>query len=100
MAFKIFVTIAYGILVFIGGIIGYSRAGSKQSLIAGSIAGLLLLSAAIAQFLNIGFGLILAKIVILLLLVVFTIRLIKTRKFMPAGLMVVTGVIGLIIISA
>ncbi len=96
MSLKIFATIVYGILVFVGGIIGYSRAGSKKSLIAGSIAGLLLVFAAIAQIFNLGFGLVLAKIVTLILLVVFTIRLIKTRKFMPAGLALVTGTIALI----
>ena len=99
MSLKIFVTIAYGIIVLVGGFIGYSRAGSKKSLIAGAIAGILLLLAAIAQGLNIGFGLILAKIVTLLLLVVFTIRLIKTRKFMPAGLSLVIGIIALTIMS-
>ena len=36
MSLKIFVTIAYGIIVLVGGFIGYSRAGSKKSLIAGA----------------------------------------------------------------
>ncbi|MGF1486116.1 MAG: TMEM14 family protein [Prochloraceae cyanobacterium] len=100
MSLKILITVAYGIIVLVGGAIGYSRAGSKKSLIAGAIAGLLLLSAAIAQSLNFGFGLILAKIVTLLLLVVFTIRLIKTRKFMPAGVSVVISSIVLVILSS
>lgn len=96
MALKIFATVAYGILVFVGGILGYQQAKSKPSLIAGVVSGSLLLAAAFLQIQNIAAGLILAKVVTLLLLVVFTTRLIKTRKFWPAGLMVVTGTAALI----
>ncbi len=86
----------YGILSIIGGIIGYKSAGSKVSLISGTISGLLLLVAAYVQLQGQTWGLTLAVIITSLLVIVFAIRLVKTRKLMPAGLMVVLGLVTLI----
>ncbi|MGB3758917.1 MAG: TMEM14 family protein [Rivularia sp. (in: cyanobacteria)] len=86
----------YGILSIIGGIIGYKSAGSKVSLISGTISGLLLLVAAYLQLQGQTWGLTLAVIITAVLVVVFAIRLAKTRKLMPAGLMVVLGLVTLI----
>lgn len=86
----------YGILSIIGGIIGYKSAGSKVSLISGTISGLLLLVAAYVQFQGQTWGLTLAAIITSILVIVFAVRFGKTRKFMPAGLMVGLGVAALI----
>ncbi|MGB6297622.1 MAG: TMEM14 family protein [Rivularia sp. (in: cyanobacteria)] len=86
----------YGILSIIGGIIGYKSAGSKVSLISGTISGLLLLVAAYVQFQGQTWGLTLAAIITSILVIVFAIRLAKTRKLMPAGLMVFLGLAALI----
>ena len=89
-------TLAYGLLSIVGGVMGYQKAGSQVSLISGVISGLLLL---IGGYLLLGgalSGLILSGVVSLLLVIVFVIRLIKTKKFMPAGLMVAFGVMNLI----
>ena len=86
----------YGILSIIGGIIGYKSAGSKVSLISGTISGLLLLVAAYVQLQGQTWGLTLAVIITAVLVIVFAIRLVKTRKLMPAGLMVVLGLVTLI----
>lgn len=86
----------YGILSIIGGIIGYKSAGSKVSLISGVISGLLLLIAAYLQLQGQAWGLILSLIITSILVVVFAVRLGKTRKFMPAGLMVFLGLAALI----
>ena len=69
-----------------------------MSLISGGISGLLLLVA--SYFMNQGFtwAFFLAGVISLILIVVFSIRLGKTRKFMPAGLMVGLGVVTLILI--
>ena len=85
------VAIAYGILAIIGGIIGYVQAQSKASLISGSISGVLLIIAGVMQLQGQPWGLVLATVVTLVLVIVFAIRLVKTRKFMPAGLMSVLG---------
>lgn len=88
----IIAAIAYGILAIIGGIIGYIQAQSKVSLISGSISGLLLILGGVMQLQGQAWGLILATVVTAVLVIVFAVRLTKTRKFMPAGLMSVLGV--------
>ncbi|NDJ25414.1 hypothetical protein GS682_28005 [Nostoc sp. B(2019)] len=88
-------TLAYGILAIAGGIIGYIQANSQVSLISGSISGLLLLFAAYFQLQGQTWALILAVLVTSVLVVVFAFRLIKTRKFMPAGLMTILGMLTL-----
>lgn len=88
----IIAAIAYGILAVVGGIMGYVQAKSKASLISGSISGLLLIFAGVMQLQGQAWGSILATVVTSVLLIVFAIRLVKTRKFMPAGLMTILGV--------
>ncbi|NWF58365.1 MAG: hypothetical protein HXY43_03365 [Fischerella sp.] len=98
MNLGIIATLAYGIITLIGGIIGYVTAGSNVSLFSGSISGLLLIFAAFVQIQGETWGLILAAVVTAVLLVVFAFRLAKTRKFMPAGLMTVLGMLTLAVI--
>jgi uncharacterized membrane protein (UPF0136 family) len=86
---------AYGVLALVGGVIGFVQARSKMSLISGAITGVLLLIGGIGIVQAQPWGLGLAIAVTALLIVVFVGRLIKTRKAMPAGLMVVAGVAAL-----
>lgn len=88
-------TIAYGLLSGLGGIWGYIKSQSKPSLISGCLSGILLLIAAVMQLQGFTFGLLFSKIIILLLVAVFTVRLTKTRKFMPSGIMLIAGVVAL-----
>src|SRR5713101_5178330 len=75
----------YIILLVIGGLIGFLKGKSKVSLIMSAVfAALLSLCAA-----DIVFKAYMADILLALLLVVFAMRLGKTKKFMPAGLMLV-----------
>lgn len=85
--------IAYGILTLVGGIVGYLKSHSQISLISGIVAGLLLLFSAFLQLKGNTGGLLLARIVTLVLIAVFAVRFAKTRKVMPAGIMVITGAI-------
>jgi uncharacterized membrane protein (UPF0136 family) len=89
-------TFVYAAFSMIGGIIGYQQAGSKPSLISGVITGILLLIGAFLLLQGQILGLWLAIAVTLLLVIVFIYRLVKTKKFMPAGLMVIVGVATLI----
>ena len=88
----IIAAIAYGILAIVGGIIGYTKVGSKISLISGSVSGLLLIISGIIQLIGINWGLIFSIVITTILVITFIIRLAKTRKMMPAGLMILTGI--------
>ncbi|RZM76581.1 TMEM14 family protein [Leptolyngbya iicbica] len=96
MSPAIVMTFIYAVLSMVGGVIGYQKAGSKPSLISGVITGVLLLIAGVGLLQAAVWGSWLAIAVSLLLVITFIIRLIKTRKFMPAGLMVIVGVATLI----
>lgn len=74
---------------------GYKQAGSQVSLISGLISGLLLLIGAYLLFGGSPAGPTLSGIVSLLLVIVFVVRLLKTKKFMPAGLMIIFGLVNL-----
>jgi uncharacterized membrane protein (UPF0136 family) len=97
MNFSIVAVFAYGILAIVGGIIGYMQANSKVSLISGTISGLLLVIAGFYQLQGQGWATILAAVVTAVLVVVFAVRFAKTRKFMPAGLMVILGIVTLVV---
>jgi len=90
-------TFLYAAFSIVGGIVGYQQAGSKPSLISGVITGILLIIGGIGIFQGQAWGLWLAIAITLLLITVFIYRLIKTRKFVPAGLMVTLGVVALIV---
>ena len=89
--------IVFGILTIAGGVIGYVKAGSMASIVAGSLTGILLLAAAFLLPQNLGAGLALGVIVSLLLAIQFVPKLIQTGKAMPAGMMSVLSVIGIIL---
>lgn len=88
--------IVFGLLTIVGGVMGYVKAGSTASIVAGSIAGILLLVAAFLLPGNLAAGLILAAVVSVALAGRFVPAFIKTGHLMPAGLMSILSVIGLI----
>lgn len=81
----------YIIWLVIGGLIGFFKAKSKVSLVM-SVAFAAALSLCAA---GIVFQPYVADILLVALLVVFTMRLVKTHKFMPAGLMLVVTIVAL-----
>jgi uncharacterized membrane protein (UPF0136 family) len=88
--------IVFGILTIAGGVIGYVKAGSMPSIIAGSISGILLLVAAFLLPDQRVAGLAIGLIVSLLLAGQFIPKFIRTGKAMPAGMMSILSVIGII----
>ncbi len=81
----------YIVLLVIGGLIGLLKGKSKVSLIMSVVfAALLSLCAA-----GIIFQPYVADILLAVLLVVFGMRLAKTKKFMPSGLMLVLTLVAL-----
>ena len=93
MGIAVIATFTYGIIALAGGVMGYLKAKSKVSLISGGLSGLLLLGAGVMQILGLAGGLLLAQIITTVLIIVFAIRLFKTRKLMPSGLMLVAGLV-------
>ena len=74
-------------LLAVGGLIGYLKAGSRPSLIAGSISALAALVALGLSVRNNRLGVPLGMILSIALFVLFGYRYaVKTRKFMPSGL--------------
>jgi uncharacterized membrane protein (UPF0136 family) len=89
--------IIFGILTIAGGIIGYVKAGSVPSIIAGSVTGVLLLVAAFLLPQHRAVGLATAFIISLLLAGQFIPKFLRTGRLMPAGMMSVLSVIGIIV---
>src|SRR3979411_1998366 len=87
----------FGAFTVVGGIIGYVKAGSLPSIIAGAITGGLLLIAGALLPEHRAAGLATAFVISLLLAAQFVPRFIKTAKVTPAGLMSILSVIGAIV---
>jgi len=74
----------YVVLLLVGGIMGFVKAKSKVSLVTSAVSAVLLALCALGVF-----NMTVAEVLTALLAVVFVIRYAKTKKFMPAGLMIV-----------
>jgi uncharacterized membrane protein (UPF0136 family) len=88
--------IVFGVLTVAGGVVGYVKAGSVASIVAGSITGVLLLVAAFLLPEHRAIGLATAFIISLLLAAQFVPKFIRTGGVMPAGTMSILSVIGVI----
>lgn len=88
--------IIFGILTIAGGLMGFLRAGSTISLIAGSITGILLLVGAFFLPANLAVGLAIAGLTSLLLAAQFVPKFLKSGQPMPAGMMSLLSVIGVV----
>lgn len=98
MQFNNIVFWGYIFLLLIGGLIGFFKAKSKISLTTSAVAAALLILTRIGIF-EPSFGHKLAEIIMVILLVVFAVRLAKTKKFMPSGLMLVLTVVVLALLN-
>ncbi len=88
-----YVVLVYGILVVAGGIMGYAKAQSKPSLIAGGVFGLIVIVAALLMLKFNPAGRYLSLAASGLLLIFFSRRFNATKKFMPSGLMMALSLI-------
>ncbi|HEY3662093.1 MAG TPA: TMEM14 family protein [Chthoniobacterales bacterium] len=86
--------IVFGLLTIAGGIMGYVKAASTASLIAGSISGVLLLVAAFLLPGHVAAGLILGGLVSVLLAGKFLPGFIRAGKMMPDGVMALLSILG------
>ena len=87
--------VIYSIILLSGAYFG-SKAGSKISVLTGIISGILVLTSVYVTGIKPNWGYGLAASISGLLSVVFMVRLSKTRKFMPAGMLLITSAVILI----
>lgn len=76
----------YAGLLAVGGVIGYRKAGSRPSLIAG-LASAAVVGIALGLTFATPAGFVLGAILAAALVILFSVRYAKGRKFMPAGLL-------------
>ena len=93
MPLPIVLILVYATFILAGGLMGYWKAGSKASLIAGVASSVMLAAAFWMAQKNGVTGLWIAAGVAGLLSVVFLMRFLKTRAIMPAGMMLAVSLI-------
>ena len=87
----------YIVLLLAGGLIGFFKAKSKVSLITSAVSAAILVLTVLPGILQPPFARNLVNVILALLLVVFAVRLAKTKKFMPSGLMLVVTIAALVL---
>lgn len=85
----------YIVLLLVGGLIGFLKAKSPVSLVMSSAFAAALVLCAVPGLFDVNFKKNLANVLMAALLVVFAVRLAKTKKFMPAGLMLLLTITAL-----
>lgn len=83
------VLVSHAVLLTSGGIIGFVKAKSRPSFIAGVTSGILLLICFGASFIAPTTAELSAFLISDLLVAVFAIRMAKTKKFMPSGMLMI-----------
>jgi len=87
----------YIVLLVVGGLIGFFKGKSPVSLIMSVGFAAALALCAINGLLDAKLARTLADVLMVALLVVFAIRLAKTKKFMPAGMMLIVTLAALVL---
>lgn len=87
------VVLIYGLLILVGGMIGFAKAHSAPSLIMGISFSIVIFLSAWLMFKGNKLGNTIAMVCSGLLTLFFAYRFFLTEKFMPAGLMVILSLI-------
>jgi uncharacterized membrane protein (UPF0136 family) len=97
--FNLKVLWAYIALLLLGGLIGFLKAKSKVSLISSTVFAAVLIATTLPGILEPHMGMMVANVTLIVLLLVFAMRLGKTKKFMPSGLILVATVAALALLN-
>lgn len=101
MKFTGMIVTAYGLIVALGGLVGYLTAESLASLIAGSLFGALLFASGLGLCRSSIVAYFTGTILSLSLTVFFSIRYYHTQKMMPGGMMaIISALIFLMLLTA
>ncbi len=87
----------FGLLTIAGGVMGYIKAASNASLIAGGISGILIVVAALLLTAKTEIALLLGGLISIALIGRFAPAFFKEGAFMPAGLMTILSIVGLVL---
>lgn len=90
------IVIVYAVLVSLGGVLGFVKAKSLPSLIGGEVGFAALAVAAYGLYRGQVWGLQAALVLILALMIFFAVRYVRTRAFMPGGLMAILSLLALV----
>lgn len=96
MNIAVIIVLLFGVFNIVGGIIGYSKAGSVPSLVVGSVSGIFLILSAIGLSRNYTAASYLALLVALLLGARFTMAIVKNFKVMPDLIMILFSAVTII----
>lgn len=89
----------YGILLIAGGVMGKLKSDSSVSLAAGGISGLVALYACWTGLTDPATGLLIGLMLSLLLTGISLSRFIRTRKLMPAGVLLIASILTAALLS-
>lgn len=98
MKFTGIIVTLYGLIVVLGGLIGYLTADSLPSLIAGSVCGAMLFASGLGLYRNSVIAFFTAFGVTISLTIFFSIRYYLSLKMMPAGMMAIVSFIILLLL--
>ena len=90
--FQLKVVWAYIVLLLVGGLIGFFKGKSKVSLITSAVFAAILILTTLRSVFQPSFALTVANVALVTLLLVFAVRLGKTKKFMPSGLILMATI--------
>ncbi len=99
MDFAQVVLALFAVLMLVGGVAGWRAARSKPSLIAGTTSAVVLAGAFVISLNEPVPGYWLGAITSLALFVVFALRWLKTGKFMPSGMLMLSSVLVLLVVT-
>ena len=91
--------IVYGTLVELGGIMGFVKAKSKPSLIAGVACGAVLTISGVLAWLGSAVGVYIGFVMTLLLCLIFGIRTAKTKAMIPSGMMLMSSIVVALVLA-
>lgn len=93
--------VIYGILLIVGGVMGKVKGNSSASLVAGTLAGVAALIGFWKSLDDPMTGFMIGAMVGLMLTGIFISRFVRSRKFMPAGLILIMSlIVGILCVMA
>ena len=92
------IVLGYGVIVMLGGLIGYLKADSLISLFTGTLSGAALVACGMGLIRNSIYAFLISLALTTVLAIFFSIRYILTEQMMPSGLMAGLSIIVLLLL--